>query len=219
MTGFRARARAVDMLGRQQIANLPTALSELFKNAHDAYATLAIADYYRKLNVLVVRDDGVGMDLGTFQGSWLTIATESKLERAPVDNPPGMGPRVQLGEKGIGRFAIGALGRQVLVLSKHVGSPSIAALVNWQMFELPGVDLDEVPVGLVELDADELTEADVRSLKTPLCDAVERIRQKDRSGAWQERLDGIRATIDALPDDPFWDLPDLGALGGVPDLV
>lgn len=213
MTGFRARARAVDMLGRQQIANLPTALSELFKNAHDAYATLAIADYYRKLNVLVVRDDGVGMDLGTFQGSWLTIATESKLERAPVDNPPGMGPRVQLGEKGIGRFAIGALGRQVLVLSKHVGSPSIAALVNWQMFELPGVDLDEVPVGLVELDADELTEADVRSLKTPLCDAVERIRQKDRSGAWQERLDGIRATIDALPDDPFWDLPDLGALG------
>lgn len=213
MTGFRARARAVDMLGRQQIANLPTALSELFKNAHDAYATYAIADYYRKLNVLVVRDDGVGMDLDTFQGSWLTIATESKLGRSPVESPPGMQPRVQLGEKGIGRFAIGALGNQVLVTSKLTGSPMIAALVNWQMFELPGIDLDEVPVGLIELDADELRDADVRRLKTPLCEAVERYRTKDSSTEWQERLDAIRATIDALPDDPYWDLPDLRALG------
>lgn len=101
MTGFRARARVVDMLGRQQIANLPTALSELFKNAHDAYATYAIADYYRKHEMLVVSDDGVGMDLDTFQKSWLTIATESKLDRSPVAKPRGMKPRVQLGEKGI----------------------------------------------------------------------------------------------------------------------
>lgn len=212
MTGFRARARAVDMLGRQQIANLPTALSELFKNAHDAYATYAIADYYRKLNMLVVRDDGVGMDLDTFQGSWLTIATESKFERSPVEIPPGMQPRVQLGEKGIGRFAIGALGSQVLVMSKDASSPTIAALVNWQMFELPGIDLDEVPVGLIELDTDELTVADVRRLKTPLYEAVERFQSKNSSESWPKRLDGISATIDALPDDPFWDVPDLGAL-------
>ena len=201
------------MLGRQQIANLPTALSELFKNAHDAYATYAIADYYRKLNVLVVRDDGVGMDLDTFQGSWLTIATESKLERSPVDSPPGMQPRVQLGEKGIGRFAIGALGSQVLVTSKLAGSPTIAALVNWQMFELPGIDLDEVPVGLIELDADQLSDVDVHGLKAPLCEALERFRSKDSSAGWQGRLDSIRATIDALPDDPYWDLPDSIALG------
>ncbi|MYA74848.1 MAG: hypothetical protein F4Y27_09240 [Acidimicrobiaceae bacterium] len=213
MTGFRARARAVDMLGRQQIANLPTALSELFKNAHDAYATIAIADYYRKLNMLVVRDDGVGMDLDTFQGSWLTIATESKLDRSPVAKPRGMQPRVQLGEKGIGRFAIGALGSQVLVISKHADSPTIAAFVNWQMFELPGIDLDEVPVGLIELDTEVLTEADVLRLKKPLCEAVEQIRKKDGSKTWRERLDTIRATIDALPDDPYWEVPDLGALG------
>ena len=35
---FKARARTLDMLGRQQIAGIPTAISELFKNAHDAYA-------------------------------------------------------------------------------------------------------------------------------------------------------------------------------------
>ncbi len=35
---FKASARALDMLGRQQIAGRPTAISELSKNAHDAYA-------------------------------------------------------------------------------------------------------------------------------------------------------------------------------------
>ena len=213
MTGFRASARAVDMLGRQQIANLPTALSELFKNAHDAYATYVIADYHRKLDTLVVSDDGVGMDLATFQGSWLTIATESKLERSHTAKPPGMQPRVQLGEKGIGRFAIGALGSQVLVTSKRIGYPAIAALVNWQMFELPGIDLDEVPVGLIELDADEFTDADVRRLKAPLCEAVERLRRKDGSEPWQRQLDNIRSTIDTLPGDPRRDIPGLDAIG------
>jgi len=38
MATFKARARALDMLGRQQIAGVPTAINELFKNAHDAYA-------------------------------------------------------------------------------------------------------------------------------------------------------------------------------------
>ena len=212
MTGFRARARAVDMLGRQQIANLPTALSELFKNSHDAYAMCAIADYHRNLDMLVVSDDGVGMDLETFQRLWLTIATESKLDRSPVARPSGMPIRVQLGEKGIGRFAIGALGSQVLVMSKRTGCSAIAAFVNWQMFELPGIDLDEVPVGLIELDTDVLTDADVRRLKTPLCEAVERFRQKDRSTGWQQGLDDIRATIDALPEDPYRDVPDIATL-------
>ena len=44
---FKARARTLDMLGRQQIAGIPTAISELFKNAHDAYAERVEVDYYR----------------------------------------------------------------------------------------------------------------------------------------------------------------------------
>ena len=213
MTAFRARARAVDMLGRQQIANLPTALSELFKNAHDAYATTAIADFFRAHNVLVVSDDGVGMDRETFERSWLTIATESKLEPDSTPRPAGMSPRVQLGEKGIGRFAIGALGSQVLVLSKRDRCPAVAALVNWKMFELPGIDLDEVPVGLVELDDDELTAADVARLKAPLSEALNRLRQRDSAKRWSSALDGIEAALNALPDDPFRAVPGLGLLG------
>lgn len=213
MTAFRARARAVDMLGRQQIANLPTALSELFKNAHDAYATAAIADFFRAHNVLVVSDDGVGMDRETFERSWLTIATESKLAPDSTPRPAGMSPRVQLGEKGIGRFAIGALGSQVLVVSKRDGCPVVAALVNWKMFELPGIDLDEVPVGLVELDGDQPTAADLARLKAPLAEALNRFRRRSRTTRWTQALDGIKATLDALPDDPYGTIPGLGPLG------
>jgi len=48
MAKIRVRARAVDMLGRQQIAGIPTALHEILKNAHDAYADYAEVDYKRR---------------------------------------------------------------------------------------------------------------------------------------------------------------------------
>ena len=35
---FQTRARAIDHLGRGQIADTPTAVSELWKNSYDAYA-------------------------------------------------------------------------------------------------------------------------------------------------------------------------------------
>lgn len=37
MPQFRAKARAVDLLGKGQISDLPTAISELWKNGYDAY--------------------------------------------------------------------------------------------------------------------------------------------------------------------------------------
>ncbi len=46
MARIQTRARAVDMLGRQQIAGVANALVELFKNAHDAYAENIAVDYF-----------------------------------------------------------------------------------------------------------------------------------------------------------------------------
>ena len=71
MAKFKTRARAVDMLGRQQIADVSTAISELFKNAHDAYADHVEVDYFRSDNLLVIRDDGIGMTKDEFENRWL----------------------------------------------------------------------------------------------------------------------------------------------------
>src|SRR3954454_21964603 len=88
MAKFRTRARAVDMLGRQQIAGIPTAISELFKNAHDAYADHAEVDFYRNDGLFVLRDDGLGMTEAEFLDRWLVLGTESKLGAPGMDRPP-----------------------------------------------------------------------------------------------------------------------------------
>src|SRR5882757_4099063 len=120
MAHFRARARAVDMLGRQQIAGIPTAISELFKNAHDAYAQHAVADYFRREGLFVLRDDGIGMSAQDFADRWLMLGTEAKVPARGRPRPtrPGFRRRPVLGEKGIGRLAIAAIGPQVLVLTR-----------------------------------------------------------------------------------------------------
>ena len=119
MAKFKARARTLDMLGRQQIAGIPTAISELFKNAHDAYADKVEVDYYRSDGLFVLRDDGLGMTEQDFEERWLTLGTESKLDGSKGLNPPPKDPdkpeRPILGEKGIGRLAIASIGPQVLV--------------------------------------------------------------------------------------------------------
>lgn len=122
MARFRARARTLDMLGRQQIAGIPTAISELFKNAHDAYADRVEVDFYRSDGLFILRDDGLGMTQEDFKDRWLTLGTESKLGANTGLRPPPVDPRKSqrpvLGEKGIGRLAIGAIGPQVLVLTR-----------------------------------------------------------------------------------------------------
>ena len=151
MATFKARARTLDMLGRQQIAGIPTAISELFKNAHDAYASRVEIDYYRSDGLFVLRDDGMGMTPEDFVSRWLTIGTESKFDPAKVPRPdPDMEARPMLGEKGIGRLAIATIGAQVLVLTRARMSDGLsdltAAFLNWSIFEQPGIDLDEIDV-------------------------------------------------------------------------
>ena len=154
-TTFKARARTLDMLGKQQIAGIPTAISELFKNAHDAYADRAEIDYYRRAGLFVLRDDGVGMTREDFIERWLTIATETSVKRrqAPPSHPrKGKAPRPVLGEKGIGRLAIATIAPQVLILTRAIRggvlSDLTAAFVNWTVFQIPGLDLQDIRIPL-----------------------------------------------------------------------
>jgi len=147
---FKTQARAVDMLGRQQIAGVPTAIAELFKNAHDAYADRVEADYFFQDGLLVIRDDGVGMTREDLESRWLTLGTDSKVggNRPPIDESKSRRP--SLGEKGIGRLAIALLGPQVLVLTRasygNAADELTAAFVNWSVFQCPRITLEEVEI-------------------------------------------------------------------------
>lgn len=160
MARIRVRARAVDMLGRQQIAGIPTAIHELFKNAYDAYADHVRVDFYRADGLLLLRDDGLGMTRVDFENRWLTLGTESKVGANLAGVETWTGPRNPAvrpitGEKGIGRLAIAAIGPQVLVMTRAVRPdgyhPLVISLLHWGLFEIPGIDLDLIDIPIEEI--------------------------------------------------------------------
>ncbi|MES2818727.1 MAG: ATP-binding protein [Pseudomonadota bacterium] len=162
MTQLRVRARAVDMLGRQQIAGIPTAIHELFKNAHDAYAERVEVDFFRRNRVLVLRDDGYGMTRDDVENRWLTLGTESRVNANQSQKDPNKewhGPknlpqRVIMGEKGIGRLAIAVIA-PVTILMTRASRPDglrdlVVALVHWGLFEQPGLDISAIDIPIKE---------------------------------------------------------------------
>ena len=178
---FKTRARAVDMLGRQQIAGIPTAISELFKNAHDAYADHVEADFFKTRGLFVVRDDGIGMSYQQFVNNWLTLATDIKVGEPDADStlliPPGAKKRPTLGEKGIGRLAIASIGPQVLVLTRpfsHDGATGLlAAFISWDLFALPGINLDEIKIPIrVFRPSESPVRSDINDMITSVRDSL-----------------------------------------------
>lgn len=160
MTQLRVRARAVDMLGRQQIAGIPTAIHELFKNAHDAYAERVEVDYFRQAGVLVLRDDGYGMTREDVENRWLTLGTESRVGANQRENnsewrgPKNLPQRSIMGEKGIGRLAIAVIAPITILMTRAVRPEGlhklVVAFVHWGLFEQPGLDVGQIDVPLEE---------------------------------------------------------------------
>ena len=105
---FRTKARTVDHLGREQIADCPTAVSELWKNAYDAYARNVALDIYgRNEPVAVIVDDSHGMTPDEFVNRWLIVGAEGKVvaKETPDEGRHGLRVREHQGQKGIGRLS------------------------------------------------------------------------------------------------------------------
>lgn len=199
MAKFKTRARALDLLGRQQIAGIPTAICELIKNAHDAYADHIDIDYLRPSETLILRDDGMGMTRDDFESRWLTLGTESKFEAHSLPPKDPTKPNRDItGEKGIGRLAIASIGPQVLVLTKAKKKPSacniVAAYINWQLFELPGLNIEDITIPIREFFTIPTAE-DVEALKLELLKSLELLHNQTKidTRRYQELKESISA--------------------------
>jgi signal transduction histidine kinase len=152
---FQTRARTIDHLGREQIADCPTAISELWKNAYDAYArNVALNIYDGETPIATICDDGHGMNQEEFTSRWLVVGTESKAgqnETAEEDRD-GMPVRTKQGQKGIGRLSSANLGSLLLVISKRTNDRFVASLIDWRLFENPFLFLVDVEIPVVEFD-------------------------------------------------------------------
>jgi hypothetical protein len=126
---FKPYARLLTMLGDQLIRNEQVALSELIKNAYDADASWVKvsflgfdASYRPKPGAkIVVEDDGHGMTKEIIENHWVNPATPMKLMGKQAKRTTA-GGRIIQGEKGIGRFALLKLGRDMTMITRPVGS-------------------------------------------------------------------------------------------------
>ncbi|EBY7146878.1 hypothetical protein D5929_11965 [Salmonella enterica subsp. enterica serovar Emek] len=83
---FKARARTIEHLGKGQIADCPTAISELWKNSYDAYArdvALYTIDGDHPCGALI--DNGCGMSVEQLVDNWLIVGTESKTRKKSIE--------------------------------------------------------------------------------------------------------------------------------------
>lgn len=193
MAQMRVSARTVDMLGRQQIAGIPTAIHELFKNAHDAYASNVEIDFFESQNLFTLRDDGIGMTKEDFIDKWLTIGTSSKLgvNRKSTYIPDGMEERPLMGEKGIGRLAIASIGQLVLVLSRAERNDGlhdmVVALVHWTQFEIPDINISDITIPVRSFPLGILpSQIDIKSMSNEIMENLSNIKNKIPNGIYLE---------------------------------
>ena len=164
---FRARARTIDHLGRGQIADAPTAISELWKNAYDAYAqNVALHIFEDNPPIAAIFDDGVGMNRNDVLNRWLVIGTENKIEESshtPTETL-GLPERPRQGEKGIGRLSVAFLAPGTVLVTKRTDSPFVVVVVDWRLFENPFLSLDDIRLPVAEFGSPEALATGLPSL-------------------------------------------------------
>lgn len=152
---FRTQARTVDHLGREQIADCPTAISELWKNAYDAYArNVGLHIFDDPEPIAAVFDNGHGMNYYEFVNRWLVVGTDSKYDKSSADENDrnGLPTRTKQGQKGIGRLSSANLGSLLLVVSKRKGHDFVASLIDWRIFENPYLILSDIEVPITSFE-------------------------------------------------------------------
>ncbi|ACD94029.1 ATP-binding protein [Trichlorobacter lovleyi] len=211
MANFKTSARALEMLGRQQIAGIPTATSELFKNAYDAYADEVEVDYFRHKNCLLIRDNGYGMTRAEFESKWLTIGTDSKYGKKPQINPFSKPERPIMGEKGIGRLAISAIGPQVLILTRALRENEtqtlVVSFINWDIFGLPGLVLEDIHIPVYEFEDNSFPDSDfVQKLVGEVVESLVNAEDKIDEIDYQRVLEQLKSfKINPKEWDSFFD--------------
>ena len=130
---FRPRARLLRLLGDELIRNPNIAIFELVKNAYDADASYCRVDmsnvHDQRLGLIIVRDDGAGMDWNIVTGVWLEPGTDFRKQQK--NRRSAKFGRLPLGEKGVGRFAAGKLGDVVQLVTRAKDQLEIVVDIDW----------------------------------------------------------------------------------------
>jgi len=142
---FKTNIQLKSIIGKDLINDDNIAILELVKNSFDAdakkvdiiFQNLKINDdrtnieFSNNSTRLIIKDNGLGMNLEEIQNKWLNIAySEKKFNRRQHN-------RLMAGAKGVGRFSCDRLGEYLNLYSKKKDSETYILLkIDWKKFEL-----------------------------------------------------------------------------------
>lgn len=202
---FRTKARAVDLLGKGQIADLPTAITELWKNGYDAYADNLTAEVfmsgYKGLNspIFIISDDGTGMTQSDILNKWLVLGVDSKSRSSNSDvegeDTLWKKPRIKAGEKGIGRLSVAFLGSPMLMLTKKQGHTLQAMFFDWRVLENYNMFLDDVEIPVETIDITKFTDCFEKLRLTFFKNLEEPKQVGNEKPLWEKDQAELRETI------------------------
>lgn len=134
---FKTHARIINQLGAQLIKSEAIALLELIKNSYDADASKCDVRIYnpedKEDGKIIISDNGDGMDFKILSSVWLGIGTDYK-ETLP-DKRSAKFHRLRLGEKGIGRFGVHRLGREIMIITRTCESDEYILKIDWDKIQ------------------------------------------------------------------------------------
>ncbi len=202
---FRTKARAVDLLGKGQIADLPTAITELWKNGYDAYADNLSAEIYLetyrdvKSPTLIMTDDGKGMSQTDIFERWLVLGTDSKSRTKLLDTEGEetlwKKPRIKAGEKGIGRLSVAFLGNPMLMLTKKQGHSLQALFFDWRLLENYNLFLDDVNIPVADINSTDDFHKVFEELKSSFLENFEKENDVNGNLIWEETQSDLAQEI------------------------
>lgn len=141
---IRPYARLLTMLGDQLIKNEQIAVIELIKNSYDAEAEwvkvsfLGFGPNYQVTSTskIIIEDNGTGMTKEIIKRAWMNPATPNKFAKSGEIRRSVNNKRIIQGEKGIGRFAMLKLGRDITMTTR----PTLSQMEYSVRFDLTSYD-------------------------------------------------------------------------------
>ncbi len=144
---FKTNVQIKSIIGKDLINDDNIAVLELVKNSFDADAKRVDISFCNlkdnddkedhisepftdKTSRLIIRDNGIGMDLSDIEDKWLNIAYSEKKNNSRQHN------RMMAGAKGVGRFSCDRLGRFLNLYTRKRGKECILLKIDWRKFEI-----------------------------------------------------------------------------------
>ena len=123
---FNISLSVLNHLGRNLYRNFITVLGEAISNSWDADAHNVYITIDRNARILIVRDDGEGMNEDDFQNKFLKIGYSKRKDKSTHTNSG----RPYIGRKGIGKLALLSCAQTITVLTKKKGVELVGGIID-----------------------------------------------------------------------------------------